>query len=147
MDGERDIPLLHHAVGGVRDLAHEHIVVLAPEAVQRIARQGQENLLLEVLAVQTTVVDGNLGGRAGVQRVQKFAVAQEHGGLVLFGRDGVIDVGEADGFGEFIPVLKNPVRKQTADGNAVLYRSGEEEALPVLSECVLQGLNQAVMPP
>ena len=103
--------------------------------------------MLKVLAVQSAVVNADFRGGAGVQRVQQFGVAQEHGGLVLFGRDGVIDVGEADGFGEFGPILKNPVRPEAADGYGVLYGFGRGKPLPVLFQRVLQSFNQLSMPP
>ena len=98
MGGYCDISLLHHAVGGVGDLVQQHGVVLRTASVQMIPLGRDQDLLLEVAAVEPLVVDGNFGGRAGVQGIEQFRVAQEHGGLVLFGSNGVIDVRKADGF-------------------------------------------------
>ena len=147
VDRESDVPLLHHAVGAVRHLVHEHGIELGPVAVQVIVLAGDEDLLLEVLAVEPLVVDGELGDRTGVQGVEQFGITQEHGRFVLFGRDGIVDVGETDGFGELAPELKNPIRPQAADGDGVLDGTGDVEALPVLFECVLQGFNQCAEPP
>ena len=67
VDGQGDVPFLDHAVGGIRYFVHQHGVVLCPVAVQVIP--GNEDLLLKVLAVEPLVVDGDLGGGAGVQGV------------------------------------------------------------------------------
>ena len=72
VDGEGDIPLLHHAVGGVRHLVHEHGIVLRPVAVQVVVLPWNEYFLLKVLPVQAFIVDGDLGGGARVQGVQQF---------------------------------------------------------------------------
>ena len=98
MDRQGDIPLLHHAVGGVGDLVHEHGIVLRPSVVQSIPLIGEQDLLLKVPAVEPLVVDGDLGGGAGVQGVEQVGVAQEHAGFVLLGCDGVVDIRESDGF-------------------------------------------------
>ena len=147
VDREGDVPLLNHAVGAVGDLIHQHGVVLRPVAVQVVVLAGQEDLLLEILAIEPLVVDGELGGGARVQGVQQFGIAQEHGRFVLLRGDGVIDVAEPDGLGELVPELKNPIRPQAADGDGVLDRPGKVEALPILFQCVLQGFNQGAMPP
>ena len=121
--GDGDVPLLHHAVGRVGDLVREHGVVLSPVAVQEIPAGREEDGFLKVLAVEPLVVDGDLGGGAGVQRVEQFGVIQEHRRLVLFGGDGVVDVRKTDALGELAPKLKNPIRPDTANGDGVLYRS------------------------
>ncbi len=147
VNGQGDVPLLHHAVGAVGDLIHQHGVVLGPVAVQVIVLPRQQDLLLEVLAVEALVVDGELGGGAGVQGVQQLRVTQEHGRFVLFRGDGVVDVREADGLGELAPELEDPIRPQAADGDGVLHGLGEDEALPVLLQRILQGFNQSSVPP
>ena len=91
MGGDSDVPLLHHAVRRVGDLVREHGVVLGPVAVQEIPTGREEDGLLKVLAVEPFVVDGDLRGGAGVQRIEQFGVIQEHRRLVLFGGDGVVD--------------------------------------------------------
>ena len=137
VDGQGDVPLLHHAVGAVGDLVHEHGVVLRPVAVQIVILPGQEDLLLEVLAVEPLIVDGELGGGAGVQGIEQLRVAQEHGRFVLFRSDGVVDIREADGLGELAPELKNPIRPEAADGDGVLHGLGKDEALPILLQRIL----------
>ena len=121
VDGQGDVSLLHHTVGGVGDFVHEHGVVLRPVAVQVIVLPGEQDLPLEVLPVEPLVVDGDLGGEAGVQGIEQLGVAQEHGGLVLLGGDGIVDIREADGFGIFGAELKNPIRPEAVDGNGFLY--------------------------
>ena len=147
MGGYGDISLLHHAVGGVGDLVQQHGVVLRTASVQMIPLGRNQDLLLKVAAVKPLVVDGDLGGGAGVQGIEQFRVAQEHGGLVLFGGDGVIDVGKADGFREFPAKLKKPIRPKTADGDGILYGLGHRKVLFVLFQCILKGLNQVGWPP
>ena len=98
VDGQGDVPLLHNAVGRAGDLVHKHGIVLGTVAVQRIISAGEQNVLLEILTIEMLVVDGDLGGGAGVQCVEKFGVSQEHGGFVLFGSDSIVDVRESDSF-------------------------------------------------
>ena len=121
VDGQGNVSLLHHTVGGVGDLVHEHGVVLRPVAVQVVVLPGEQDLPLEVLPVEPLVVDGDLGGGAGVQGIEQLGVAQEHGGLVLLGGDGIVDIRETDGFGIFRAELKNPIRPEAVDGNGFLY--------------------------
>ena len=132
VDGQGDIPLLGHAVGGVGDLVHEHGVVLGPVAVQRVILPGQQDLPFKVLPVDPLIVDGDLGGGPSIQRVEQLGVVQEHGRLVLFGCDGVVDVAEPQGLGEFVSELKNPIRPEAADGDGVLYGFRHLECLFVL---------------
>ena len=143
MDGQGDIPLLHHAVGGVGDLVHEHGVVLRPVAVQVVIPAGQQDLLPEVLPVEPLVVDGDLGGGAGIQGVEQLGIAQEHGGLVLLGGDGIVDIREPDSFGVFRAELKDPIRPEAVDGDGILYGSWNCKTFFVLFERVLQGSNQS----
>ncbi len=103
-----DVPLLHHAVGRVGDLAREHGAVLSPVAVQEIPSGREKDGILKVLAVEPLVVDGDLRGGAGVQRIEQFGVVQEYRRLVLFGSDGVVDIRKADALGELAPKLKEP---------------------------------------
>ena len=121
--GDGDVPLLHHAVGCVGDLVREHGIVLGPVSVQKIPAGREKDGFLEVLAVEPLVVDGDLGGGAGVQRIEQFGIIQEHRRLVLFGGDSVVDIRKADALGELALKLKNPIRPDTADGDGVLYGS------------------------
>ena len=72
--GDGNVPLLHHAVGCVGDLVREHGVVLGPVSVQKISAGRKEDGFLEVLTVEPLVVDGDLGGRASVQRIEQFGI-------------------------------------------------------------------------
>ena len=74
MGGYGDVPLLHHAVGRVGDLVREHGIVLGPVSVQKIPAGREKDGFLEVLAVEPLVVDGDLGGRASVQRIEQFGI-------------------------------------------------------------------------
>ena len=132
VDRQGDVALLHDAVGGVGHLVEQHGVVLRSEAVQIISLGRNEDILFEVLAIDVLVVDGDLGGGAGIQSVQQFRVAEEHGSLILFGRDGVVDVAEPQHFRILAAKLENPVRPESANGNDVLYRSWYLELFFVL---------------
>lgn len=77
--------------------------------------------------VDAPVVDGDLGGRAGVQCVEQFRIVQEHGGLVILAGDGIVDVGEGKTFGKLVPHLKNPIRPDAADGDGLLHRARHPE--------------------
>ena len=110
VDGQGDVALLHDTVGGVGHLIEQHGIVLCPETVQIVTLGRDENILFEVLAVNPLVVDGNLCGGAGIQRVQQFRVAEEHRSLIFFGRDSVVDVAEPQRFRILAAALKNPVR-------------------------------------
>ena len=70
MGGDGDISLLHHAVGGVGDLVKQHGVVLRTASVQMIPLGRDQDLPLKVAAVEPLVVDGDFGGRAGVQGIE-----------------------------------------------------------------------------
>ena len=108
--GEGDIALLHHAVGGIRHLTQQHGIVLRPFPIQAIPPEREQNVPLKVSAVETPIVDGDLGGGAGIQCVQQLRVAKEHRCLVLLGSNGVIDVTEAQGLGILAAKLKDPIR-------------------------------------
>ena len=53
---------------------------------------------------------------SSVQRIEQFGIIQEHGRLVLFGGDGVVDIRKADALGELTPKLKNPIRQMRRMG-------------------------------
>ena len=103
---------------------------------------GKEDGLFKAAAVESLIVDGDLGGGAGVQGVEQFRVIQKHRRLVLLGGDGIVDVGKADGFGILAAKLKDPIRPEALDGNGILHGPGDGECVPVLLQCGLQGLNQ-----
>ena len=92
VNGNRDKPLLFHAGGAAGDFAFQHPVELVHESVKTVSALREQDGIFKRLSVDLLVADRELGGRAAVQCVQQFAVAKEHGGLVLFGRDGIVDV-------------------------------------------------------
>ena len=69
-----DVAVLHHAVVGAGHLGEQHFVVLFPVMVQPVLFHGQQQGFLEFGFVNAAVVDGDLGGSAGVQRVQQFRI-------------------------------------------------------------------------
>ena len=92
VNGNREKPLLFHAGGAAGDFAFQHPVELVHESVEAVAALREQDGIFKRLPVDLLVADRELGGRAAVQSVQQFAVAEEHGSLVLFGRDGIVDV-------------------------------------------------------
>lgn len=58
------------------------------------AARGHENGLLEFRLVEPAVVDGDFGGRAGIQTAQQFGVGEEHEFLILPAGGKVVYVGE-----------------------------------------------------
>lgn len=144
---QRHVPLLRHAVAGVRHLLRQHGVVLPAIAVDGVAPAREQDLPLEVPPVEPGVVDGDLGGRTGIQRVEQLGIAEKHRGLVVLGRNGVVDVRKAQRFGVFAPKLENPVRPDAPDGDRLLYGARNGNALAVLPEDGLQRSNHASAPP
>ena len=92
VNGNREKPLLFHAGGAAGDFAFQHPVELVHESVEAVAALRKQDGIFKRLPVDLLVADRELGGRAAVQSVQQFAVAEKHGSLVLFGRDGIVDV-------------------------------------------------------
>ena len=124
-----DVAVLHHAVVGAGHFRKQHLVVLFPEWIQPVLLHGQQQGFLKFLFVDLPVVDGNLGAGPGVQGIEQLRIIQEHGGLVVFPGDAVIDIGKGKGFGEPAPHLKNPIRPNAPDGHGVLYGLGYGEFL------------------
>ena len=124
-----------------------HGIVLCPSAIQKISLGWDEDLLLKIVAVDPLVVDGDLGGGAGIQCVQQLGVAEKHRRLILLGGDGIIDVAKTHRFRILAAKLKDPIRPEAADGNDVLYGSRYLEPFFVLLECGLQSFNQVLAPP
>ena len=147
VNGNREKPLLFHAGGAAGDLAFQHPVELVHESVERISALWEQDGIFKRLPVDLLVADRELGGRAAVQCVQQFAVAKEHGGLVLFGRDGIVDVRKAQRSGIFRAELKNPIRKDPLDGNDILHAAWDFIYRSVLLDGVVERFNQASAPP
>ena len=59
---------------------------------QHVAALREQDGIFKRLPVDLLVADRELGGRAAVQSVQQFAVAEEYRGFVLFRGNGIVDV-------------------------------------------------------
>ena len=121
------ITLPHNAVAGAGHLGGQHPVEFVAVFVQTIILVGQQDAALKFCFVDAAVVYCDFGRGPGVQRVQQLRVIEEHSGFVLFAGDGVVDVGERPRFGILVADLENPIRKDTADGNGVLYTARNTE--------------------
>ena len=121
------ITLPHNAVAGAGDLCGQHLVEFVAVFVQTIILVGQQDAALELCLVDAAVVNCDFCRCAGVEGVQQFRVIKEHTGFVLFAGDGVVDVGKRPCFGILVADLENPIRKDTADGDGVLYTARNTE--------------------
>ena len=121
------IALPHDAVAGAGDLCGQHLVEFVAVFVQTIILVGQQDAALELSLVDAAVVNCDFCRCAGVEGVEQFRVIKEHTGFVLFAGDGVVDVGERPRFGILVADLENPIRKDAADGDGVLYTARNTE--------------------
>ena len=147
VNGNRDEPLLFHAGGAAGDFAFQHPVELVHESVEVISALRKQNGIFKRLPVDLLVADRELGGRAAVQSVQQFAVAEEHRRFILFRGNGIVDVRKAQRSGIFRAELKNPIREDSLDGNDVLHAARDFICRSVLLDGVIEGFNQASAPP
>ena len=138
------VALPHNAVAGAGDLGSQHLVELVAVFVQTIILVGQQDAALELSLVDASVVSCDFCRCAGVEGVQQFRVIKEHTGFVLFAGDGVVNVGERPCFGILVADLENPIRKDTADGDGVLYTARNTKLLAFHLLRFRQGFNQAV---
>ena len=138
------IALPHDAVAGAGDLCGQHLVEFVAVFVQTIILVGQQDAALELGLIDAAVVDGNLRRRAGIEGVQQFRIVEKHGCFVLFAGDGVVDVGKRPCFGILVADLENPIRKDAADGDGVLYTARNTKLLAFHLLRFRQGFNQAV---
>ena len=147
VNGNRDEPLLFYAGGAAGDFAFQHPVELVHESVEAVAALREQDGIFKRLSVDLLVADRELRGRAAVQSVQQFAVAKEHRSLVLFGRDGIVDVRKAQRSGILRAELKNPIREDPLDGNDVLHAAWDFVGCAILLDGVVEGFNQVSAPP
>ena len=147
MNGNRDEPLLFHAGGAAGDFAFQHPVELVHESVGAVAALREQNGIFKRLSVDLLVADRELCGRAAVQSVQQFAVAEEHRGFVLFRGNGIVDVRKAQRSGIFRAELKNPIREDSLDGNDILYAARDFVGCAILLDGVVERFNQVSAPP
>ena len=147
VNGNRDKPLLLHAGGAAGDFAFQHPVELVHESVEAVAALWEQNGIFKCLPVDLLVADREFRGRAAVQSVQQFAVAEEHRGFVLFRGNGIVDVRKAQRSGILRAELKNPIREDPLDGNDVLHAARDFICRSILLDGVVEGFNQASAPP
>ena len=138
------ITLPHNAVAGAGDLGGEHLIELVTVFVQAVAPVGQQDAALELSLVDAAVINCDFRRCAGVESIQQFRVIKEHTGFVLFAGDGVVDVGKRPCFGILVADLENPIRKDAADGDGVLYTARNTELFAFHLLRFRQGFNQAV---
>ena len=130
----RDIPIAQHAAAR-RGALHQHVVVLLPVPVQRIALERDQCIALEPLRIDAVVVHGDLGRSAHVQRIDQLAERPEHGLLRRLRRHLVVDVRKRPAHAELVPHLKNPIRPDAPNGYGLLHGSRHGEFLPVHLQC------------
>ena len=147
VNGNRDKPLLFHAGGSAGDFAFQHPVELVHESVEAVSALWEQDGIFKRLPVDLLVADRELRGRAAVQSVQQFAVAEEHRGFVLFRGNGIVDVRKAQRSGIFRAELKNPIREDSLDGNDILHTARDLICRSILLDGVVEGFNQASAPP
>ena len=121
------VTLPHNAVAGAGNLCGQHLVEFVAVFVQTIILVRQQDAAFELCLVDAAVINRDFGRCAGVEGVQQFRVIKEHGRFVLFTGDGVVDVGERPRFGILVADLENPIRKDAADGDGVLYTARNTE--------------------
>ena len=124
-DGQVAFP--HNTVAGAGDLCGQHLVEFVAVLVQAVILVRQQDAALELGFVDAAVVDRDFCRCAGVKGIQQFRVVKEHGCFVLFAGNGVVNVGERPCFGILVADLENPIRKDTADGNGILYTARNTE--------------------
>ena len=117
----------HDAVAGAGDLCGQHLIELVAVFVKTVCLVRQQDAALELSLVDTAVINRDFRRCAGVESIQQFRVIKEHGRFVLFTGDGVVDVGKRPCFGILVADLENPIRKDTADGDGVLYTARNTE--------------------
>ena len=138
------ITLPHNAVAGAGDLCGQHLVEFVAVFVQTIIIVWQQDAALELSLVDAAVINRDFSRCAGIESIQQFRVIKEHGGLVLFAGDGVVDVGKRPCFGIPVADLENAIRKDTADGNGILYAARNTELFAFHLLRFRQGFNQAL---
>jgi len=129
-DGQVTLP--HNAVAGAGDLGGQHFIKFMAVFVQAVIPVGQQDAALELGFVDAAVVNRDFGRCAGVESIQQFRIVEEHTGFVLFAGDGVVNVGERPRFGILVSDLKNPIRKNSADGDGVLHTARNTELFALL---------------
>jgi len=138
------VALPHNAVAGAGDLCGQHLVEFVAVFVQAVIPVGQQDAALKLGLVDAAVINRDFRRCAGVESIQQFRVIKEHGRFVLFTGDGVVDVGKRPCFGILVADLENPIRKDTADGNGILYAARNTKLLAFHLLRFRQGFNQAL---
>ena len=121
------VALPHNAVAGAGHLGGQHLIELVAVFVKTVCLVRQQDAALKLGLVDAAVVNRDFSRCAGIESVQQFRVIKEHTGFVLFAGDGVVNVGERPCFGILVADLENPIRKDAADGNGILYTARNTE--------------------
>lgn len=130
-DRHGDIQVPDHPAG-VRRLFQQHGVVLPAVVVVSVVCVGNHDVVLEITAVELPGDNAELCRRIAVTEIQKAAVPQQHGLLILLTGQRIVDVGE-------LPCAAVPVRPHKedstfpdrADGDHLLHAAGNTELLRV----------------
>ena len=113
--------VLGDVVAGAGRQITDKAVPLLAVGIQRILLHGHHNGLLIVGPIHAAVVDGQFDLRTHIQGIDYGTPLQEHFHLVILAGDAVIDVAEAIGLGEAIPIKKDAVRINTLNRHPLLY--------------------------
>ena len=128
-------------------LIQQHLVVFLTVLIQTVLRHGDQNGLLKIHPVQTSVIDGELCGSAAVKCIEQFRVFQKHGFLVLTAGHGIIDVLKFKGLCVFISAHKeNAIFPNRINGDDILYRLWHDKFFLILLEQGSQCFNHAAPP-
>ena len=144
--GDGDILLLDDAIA-LRGLVHEHLVILLAVHIPLIPAQGHEDGLLKVHAIEAAVVDRNLGGRPGVQAVQRLGISQKHGLLICAAGHKIVDVREAVHLGKLVAHQKDTVCPDALDGDHILHPARDAVFFLVLLQQVTERFYHAACRP
>ena len=92
MDADGKIPLLIDTVAGAADFGQQHVVIFLTVMVQPVLFHRDQQGMFKFFFVDPAVVQRDLGGRTGIQCIQKFRIIKEHLCLIRFACDSIIDI-------------------------------------------------------
>ena len=116
----------------MRRFFQQHGVVFPAVVVVSVVCIGNHDIVLEITAIEPPGDNAELCGRIAVAEIQKAAVPQQHGLLILLTGQRIVDVGE-------LPCAAVPVRPHKedstfpdrADGDHLLHAAGNTELLRI----------------
>ncbi len=142
--GNGDIAFLYDAVGNVRHLVEQHIVVFLAIPVVLVALQGQQYRFLKRLLVHLLVADGDFGRCVVVERIKKLRIVKEHRGFIVLACNGIVNIGKAPTLAVLVPDKPNTVEPYPLYGNDLLHRLRDIHALLVLLQYAGKCFNHRV---